>query len=58
MILVVGAKGTNLSRVRAAMVGVFATVTNQNSVLFEVRRCGTIKEGRATVICSVEGVIP
>ena len=42
VVFVIVAEGADLRRIRAAMVGMFATVTNEDGVLIEVRRCGTV----------------
>ena len=42
VVFVIVAEGADLRRIRAAMVGMFATVANEDGVLIEVRRCGTV----------------
>ena len=58
VIVFVLAKGANLGRVCAAVERVFAAVTDENSVLIKVRRCGAVQESRAPVVGGIEGVDP
>ena len=44
MVFVIGTKSANLRRIRAAMIGMFTAIANEDSVLIEVRRCGSVEE--------------
>ena len=58
MIVTVGAEGPDFRGIGATVGRVFAAVTDENDVLFEVKWQCTVKEAGAEVIGGVEGMDP